>query len=174
VIPSLVDDAIVYITADPLLVAGLLVGCPLFAVLGWVVGPRRGWPSAPAAAAGAGLALALAVTLCRLPPQPYGPNVTPVVEPFCHLNGFSLRGGYELLNALMLVPFAFCATLATRNPLAVMLVSITLSGLIELVQGVTGAGICETQDFLNNSAGAIVAAIAAWAVTALHRRPAEV
>jgi len=174
VIPSLVHQATIYVTSDPLLVAALLVGCPLFAWLGWLAGRRLGWSTAPAAAMGAGLALALAVTLCRLPPQPYGPEVTPIARPFCVLNGFSLVGGNELLNALMLTPFAFFAVLATRNPLAVMLVSITLSGLIELVQGVTGAGICETQDFLNNSAGAIAAAIAGWAVTALNRQPAEV
>ncbi len=173
-IPPLFHQAAIYITSGPLLVAGLLVGCPLLACLGWLTGRRRGWATGPAAIAGAGLALALVVTLCRLPPQPYGPEVTPVVEPFCHLNGFSLAGSNELLNALMLIPFAFFATLATRNPLAVMLVSITLSGLIELTQGVTGAGICETQDFFNNSAGAIVAAIAGWVVTSLSRRPAEV
>ncbi|QUQ65872.1 VanZ family protein [Kutzneria sp. CA-103260] len=168
-IPSLVHQAATYVTADPLVVAGLLVGCPLFAWLGRLVGRRRGWSTTPAAVAGAGLALALAVTLCRVPPQTYGS-----VRPFCLFNGFFLIGTNELLNALMLTPFAFFAVLATRNPPAVMLVSITLSGLIELTQAVTGAGVCETQDFLNNSAGAIAAAIAGWAVTTLDREPAEV
>jgi glycopeptide antibiotics resistance protein len=66
----------------------------------------------------------------------------------------------------MLVPFAFFATLATRRPLVVLGLAAGLSGVVELVQATTGLGVCEAQDFANNTVGAGCAVLVGWLITA--------
>jgi glycopeptide antibiotics resistance protein len=74
------------------------------------------------------------------------------------------------LNVLAFMPFAFFAVLATRRPLVVLAVSVVMSAVIELVQTLTGQGACETQDFFNNSLGAVVATALAAAVNVFLAR----
>ncbi|MCA1188746.1 MULTISPECIES: VanZ family protein [unclassified Saccharopolyspora] len=102
------------------------------------------------------------------------PGVRVVEEPFCQLNGFSMAGGNELSNVLLFVPLVFFAVLATRKPLVVLVSAIGLSAAIELLQVATNRGVCETQDFLNNSVGAAVAAaVAATLISRFPGRTAE-
>lgn len=44
------------------------------------------------------------------------------------------------------------------------------SGAVELVQAATGVGICEAQDFLNNTVGAFGAVVVAWLFTSVAPR----
>lgn len=73
---------------------------------------------------------------------------------------------------MLFVPLVFCAVLATRRPVAVTCSAVALTAFIEVAQPLTNRGLCETQDFLNNSAGAIVAAIAAAGLLELRARTA--
>jgi glycopeptide antibiotics resistance protein len=101
----------------------------------------------------------LAVTLSRSRPDLVGmPGAFHYEEPFCLMSGFSINGGFEFLNVLVFMPFEFFAVLATRRPFVVLAVCVVMSAVIELVQTLTGQGACETQDFLNSSLGAVVAA----------------
>jgi glycopeptide antibiotics resistance protein len=65
------------------------------------------------------------------------------------------------------MPFAFFATLSTRRPISVMVLSAVISGGIEITQAWTGLGVCQKQDFMNNTLGAVLAAGAAWLVITL-------
>jgi glycopeptide antibiotics resistance protein len=78
----------------------------------------------------------------------------------------------ELFNALLFVPLVWCAVLATRRPLAVLVSAVASSAVIEVLQPLVGRGLCETQDLFNNSAGAVVAAALAAAYVALRDRRA--
>jgi glycopeptide antibiotics resistance protein len=78
-----------------------------------------------------------------------------------------------VLNFLMLTPFAFFGTLATRRPITMVVVSAVISGGIEITQAWTGLGVCQKQDFLNNTIGAVVAVLAAWVLTLLLRDRTE-
>jgi hypothetical protein len=69
------------------------------------------------------------------------------------------------------VPFALFATLATDRALMVLATSVALTGAIELVQPITGVGVCETQDFGNNALGALVGVGLGWVLSAMGRRP---
>jgi glycopeptide antibiotics resistance protein len=60
------------------------------------------------------------------------------------------------------MPFAFFGTLATRRPITLAVVATFLSAGIEITQAWTGVGVCQKQDFLNNSVGAAIAALVAW------------
>jgi hypothetical protein len=115
--------------------------------------------------AGCVLALALAVTLARAGGSFTLITADPVGR--CVGNGFSLAGSRERLNLLMPAPFAFFAVVACRRPFAV---SGLFSGAVELVQAATGIGVCEAQDFYNNTIGAMAAALVAWLVTAVAGR----
>jgi hypothetical protein len=145
------------ILSQPRVLAALLFGCLVAGAVALAVAQWLGWRRAPAALAACGLVLAVAVTLAR-------PGVLAVSlgHPSCVPNEFSLTDPLERLNFLMLVPFAFFATLATRRPLGVLLVSGFFSGGVEVVQAVTDVGVCEAQDFYNNTIGAILAVVVAW------------
>jgi len=93
----------------------------------------------------------------------------------CLHDQFSLQGGLQVLNLLMLMPFAFFGTLATRRPITLMVASAFLSAGIELTQAWTGLGVCQKQDFLNNAFGAIIAAAVAWPLLSVlgHNRAAR-
>ncbi|WP_461124125.1 VanZ family protein [Saccharothrix stipae] len=158
------------VLSQPEAVAVLFGGSVLLGAVGLVVARRRGWAVAPAVLAGCGLALALAVTLAR----PGGSLSIATTDPIgmCVGNEFSLTGSLERLNLVMLAPFAFFATLATRRPFAVFAVSGLFSGAVEFVQAVTAIGVCEAQDFYNNTVGALGAVVVAALLTSLvPRRP---
>ncbi|GAA1337785.1 VanZ family protein [Saccharothrix algeriensis] len=151
------------VLSRPAVVAAVFLGCVVFGTSALAVARWRGWRPAPSVLAGCGLALALAVTLAR-------PGVLDVAvltaDPVgtCLDNDFSLTGSLERLNLVMLVPFAFFATLATRRPLVVALLSAGFSGAVEVVQSATGVGVCEAQDFYNNTVGAVAGVLAGWLV----------
>ncbi|WP_344923599.1 VanZ family protein [Saccharopolyspora gregorii] len=143
--------------SNPLILVGTLVGLALLSTAGLVAARRWGWRPVPAVLAGASLGVVLGATLSRTRPD-YA----------------SMTGANELSNVLLLVPLVFFAILATRKPLVVLVSAIGLSVVIELLQVVTNRGVCETQDFLNNSVGAAVAAaVAATLISRFPGRTAE-
>ncbi len=158
-----------------LILVGTLVGLALLSTAGLVAARRWGWRPVPSVLAGASLGVVLGATLSRTRPDYASmPGVRVVEEPFCQLNGFSMTGANELSNVLLFVPLVFFAVLATRKPLVVLVSAIGLSAAIELLQMATNRGVCETQDFLNNSAGAAVAAaVAATLISRFPGRTAE-
>ncbi|MET9232071.1 VanZ family protein [Lentzea sp. NPDC003310] len=158
-------DAVVAAVANPLIAVGVVVGAVMLGGGAWWAARRFGWRPVPAVFAGIFLGVVLGVTFSRtLPDWATAPG-----RAFCHVNGFSLHGSAELLNALLFVPLVWCAVLATRRPLVVAVSAVALSAVIEIVQPLTGRGLCETQDFLNNSAGALVAAALAAGFVAVRR-----
>ncbi|WP_177229946.1 VanZ family protein [Lentzea albida] len=151
---------------NPLIAGGLLVGAVVLGLGAGFAARRFGWRPVPAVFAGIFLGVVLGVTLSRAVPD----WARWPAHEFCHVNGFSLNGSGELLNALLFVPLVWCAVLATRRPLAVAVSAVALSASIEVVQPLIGRGLCETQDFLNNSAGAVAAAAAAAGYVVLRDR----
>jgi hypothetical protein len=153
---------------QPGVLAAFVLLCALFGVGTWLLARRLGWHRLFAMSAAAGLSLAIAVTLVR--PGGHLPN--PVASPvaMCLHDQFSLHGGLQVLNLLMLTPFAFFGTLATRRPISLAVVSAVLSAGIELTQAWTGLGVCQKQDFLNNTFGAAIAAVVAWLLLAIIGR----
>jgi hypothetical protein len=156
---------------QPGVLAAFLLFCALSGVGTWMLAGGLGWRRVPATLAAVGLSLAVAVTLVRSGGHFPDAGANPVS--MCLHDHFSLHGGLQVLNFVMLVPFAFFGTLATRRPITVAVVSAVISGGIELTQAWTGLGVCQSQDFLNNTIGAVIAALAAWLLTlALRdRRP---
>ncbi|MGW4114316.1 VanZ family protein [Actinosynnema sp. NPDC004786] len=159
------------VLGQPEAVAALFGGSVLLGAVGLVVARWRRWPVAPSVLAGCGLALALAVTLAR----PGGSLSIVTTDPVgvCVANEFSLVGSLARLNLVMLVPFAFFAALATRRPFTVLAVAAAFSGAVEFVQAVTGIGVCEAQDFLNNTVGTLLAVLVAWPFTVAAGGPAR-
>lgn len=151
---------------QPGVLAAFVLLCGLFGVGTWLVARSLGWHRIYALLAAGGLALAIAVTLVR----PGGHVPAPGTVAMCLSDHFSFHGGLQVLNILMLTPFAFFGTLATRRPITMMVVSGLLSAGIELTQAWTGLGVCQKQDFLNNTFGAVVAAAAAWLLLVAIRR----
>ncbi|GGP81407.1 VanZ family protein [Saccharothrix coeruleofusca] len=149
--------------SNPLIGGGVVVGGVALGFGGRLAARRTGWRPVPSVLAGIWLGVVLGATFSRTLPDWAGR------DQFCQLNGFAVNGGIELLNGLLFVPLVFCAVLATRRPLAVLGSAIALSAAIEIVQPLTRRGLCETQDFLNNSAGAVVAAALAAGVLAAYR-----
>lgn len=141
------------------MVLALVLGCAAAGAAGLVLARWCGWRRLPAVLAGCGLALALAVTLAR--PGVLGVTTLHPLQ-LCVLNDFSLIGSLARLNFLMLGPFAFFGTLATRKPGVVLLACAAVSGDVELAQAVTAVGVCEAQDFYNNTIGAVFAVLFGW------------
>ncbi|NUT45783.1 MAG: hypothetical protein HOV94_00485 [Saccharothrix sp.] len=150
--------------SNPLIAIGVVVAGVALGFGGRLAARRAGWRPVPSVLAGISLGVVLGVTFSRTLPDWAGRDA------FCQFNGFSLHGSAELLNALLFVPPVFCAVLATRRPVAVPVSAIALSAAIEIAQPLTRRGLCETQDFFNNSAGTVAAAALAAAVLAAHRR----
>ncbi|MBB5956592.1 hypothetical protein FHS29_003178 [Saccharothrix tamanrassetensis] len=142
------------VLSRPEVVAAMFFGCVLIGGAALALARWRRWRPVPSVLAGCGLALALAVTLGRPGALGVGVWTTDLIG-MCVPNEFSLTGSLARLNLLMLMPFAFFATLATGRPVVVFALSAGLSGAVELVQGATGLGVCEAQDFYNNTVGAL-------------------
>lgn len=70
-----------------------------------------------------------------------------------------------LLNLLLLAPFAALAVLSVGRPIRVALVAVAVSVGIEVAQAVYSVGACDSSDVVRNSAGALVAALLAAALT---------
>src|SRR5439155_12945664 len=129
--------------------AALLLGA-----LGLLIGRARHWRPVCAGLAGVGLGGALSVTLLA---RDSSSDQTGGWAGCIH-NEFSLHGSYARLNFVMLMPFAFFAVLACRRFLPVAALCLALGVGIEVVQGITGAGVCEMQDMANNALGGVLAA----------------
>ena len=139
--------------------AAEVVGALLLGLLAWLLASRLGWVRWASVLAAAGLAMALAVTLVR-----HGGHLPTGENPLyrCVSGKFSLHSETSQLNFLMLMPFAFFGTIATRRPLSIAIGSALISAGIEITQAFTGLGVCDKQDFLNNTIGALVVVALAW------------
>ncbi|MGH3778117.1 MAG: VanZ family protein [Pseudonocardiaceae bacterium] len=164
--------AILYLTAHyPEVPAAFAAGTLLLSGAAWWLAPRWGWAQLPAVFAGCGLALALAVTVVR-PTEIFaaaGPNPLVILRE-CGVGSLSLARTYEKLNVVMLVPFAFFGTLATRRPAAIAVSCLLISGSVELLQGATGGGTCQAFDVVHNSAGGALGVLLAVVALRLARR----
>jgi VanZ family protein len=146
--------------------AAEVFGTVILGVLAWLLAGRLGWFRWAAVLAAAGLAMALAVTLVR-----HGGHLPTGEDPLyrCVSGKFSLRSETSQLNFLMLMPFAFFGTVATRRPFSIAICAALLSAGIEITQALTGLGVCDKQDFLNNTIGALIAVALAWFLLLITR-----
>ncbi len=145
-----------------------LVLVPLVTVLatraGW-----SWWRVASAGLAGLGAALVVAATLGR-----YSDGVTLLGWDLHCLTrpGLSLRTPEARLNVVLFGPACFFAVIALRRLVIVCVLAAGLSVCLEVVQGVTGMGTCETSDVVRNVGGAGVAGLLGLvAVLATGRLP---
>lgn len=148
---------------QPLVAAAMVAGCVVIGFAALALARWRHWPRVPAVLAGFGLALALAVTLGRS--GMLDPDIA-TMDPLrrCVENDFALASTKQRLNFYMLMPFAFFATLTVRRPLLVMISCAVLSAAIELTQALIAVGVCDSQDFYNNTVGGLIAVVAAWLI----------
>jgi hypothetical protein len=160
-------DLTTAILGRPGVMAAFVLFCALFGVGVWLLADSLGWSKLPAVLSAVGLSLAVAVTLVRSGGHWPSAGVNPIS--LCLHDRFSLHGGKQILNFAMLMPFAFFATLATRRPIWTLVASAVVSGGIEITQAWTGLGICQGQDFLNNTIGAAIAIGVAWLIMVLVR-----
>jgi hypothetical protein len=121
--------------------------------------------------AGCSLALALAVTVVRpiglFPPGGLDPLI---ILRECAAGSLSLARTYEKLNVVMLMPFAFFATLATCRPAIIAGSCLVISGSVEFVQGATGGGTCQARDLVHNAAGSVLGVLLAAVALLLWAR----
>ncbi|MGH3494536.1 MAG: VanZ family protein [Sciscionella sp.] len=154
------------IISQPAVFAALVFGSLVFGVLAVVLAGWAGWSRSAAGLVGVGLALALSVTLVRPGSHAIG-SEHPLSA--CLRGSFSLLGSQQVLNFVMLMPFAFFAATATRRPIVISLLCAMISAGIELTQSITGIGVCEESDWLNNTIGAVLAALLGWALSSANR-----
>ncbi|MDQ1644520.1 MAG: hypothetical protein QOJ50_704 [Cryptosporangiaceae bacterium] len=152
---------------DPRMLAVLVPVAIVVAGAGGVLAWWLRWRILPSVLSGAGLALALAVTLGAREPGSRGSagQLSCLNDGFVSLGIVGSGSGqfldtYLVLNLLLLVPFAFFGTVATRRPIAVLAASVAVTAGIEGFQSISGLGVCETQDFANNAFGALLAVVA--------------
>jgi VanZ like family len=163
-----------YLTAQhPEVPAAFAAGSVLLGGPAWWLAPRWGWPQVPAVLAGCSLALVLAVTVVR-PVGLFAPGgINPlIIMRECVVGSLSLARTYEQLNVVMLAPFAFFATLATRRPAIIVGACLLISGSLEFVQGATGGGSCQGRDLVHNTAGGVLGVLLAvlWLLARRFRR----
>jgi hypothetical protein len=160
------------VAADPMVMAALIAGGLVAGVCAVVVARRRRWRMLPAILASLGLTLIVAMTMVRPPlPRYQALGAEAGSAPFCVVHGFApYADSNAILNLWLFVPFALFATLATDRALIVLASAVALTGAIEVVQPITGVGVCETQDFGNNALGALVGVGLGWVLSAMARR----
>ena len=79
--------------------------------------------------------------------------------PFWNYTYFTKEVLYEtLLNIVMFIPIGFCSSVFLKRPvlLRVFLLSMALSGTIEVTQYLLERGFCETNDVMNNTVGGVL------------------
>ncbi|MGH3934689.1 MAG: VanZ family protein [Pseudonocardiaceae bacterium] len=161
-----------YLTAKhPEVPAAFAAASVLLGGAAWWLAPRWGWAQVPAVLAGCSLALVLAATVVR-PIGLFAPSgLNPlIIMRDCVFGSLSLARVYEQLNVLMLMPFAFFATLATRRPIIIASVCLLISGSLEVVQGATGGGSCQGRDLVHNTAGSVLGVLLAAVALRLWAR----
>lgn len=156
---ELYRDGYDYLLSRPDVTAALLLGGLVLGALALLAAHLLRWGKAASVLAGFGLALALSVTLVR----PFWGDVR-LEDPLrvCVPGSFSVAAGGALLNFVMLMPLGFFGVLATKRPLLVAMGCVSVSAGIEITQAVFELGVCDGQDFLNNSVGAVLATVAGW------------
>lgn len=139
-------------------VVTFLVAAALLVPLAAASARSRGWHWSRrlcAAAAALGVALVLAATLGR-------GSGHQLRSPSCALDpGLSLTTSEAQANFVLLMPAAFFGYLATRRlaPVLGALLVVTLG--VEAVHSVSGLGFCQVADLVRNTAGAVLAGLAA-------------
>ena len=125
----------------------------------WVL--RHPVPGRKVAWVVSGLALLpiFALTLMPVTRTPYAVYVVQFQLPT------SLRVGDVLANLVLFVPVAWFATLASRQPLVVLVGGSLVSASLEAVQAAVPAigRSCDTNDWFNNTIGVAIGVFAAWA-----------
>lgn len=142
-------------------VVTFLVMAALLVPLGVALARSRDWhwPRTLCAAATAlGVALVVAVTLGR-------DSGHALQRPSCALDpGLSLTTSEAQANFVLFMPAAFFGYLATRR-LALVLGTLLVATLgVEAVHSVSGLGFCQVADLVRNTAGAVLAGLAAVVV----------
>ncbi|MFI9381285.1 VanZ family protein [Kutzneria sp. NPDC052558] len=173
---ELYRDGYDYLTSRPDVTAALLVGGLVLGALALLAAHLFRWGKTASVLAGVSLALALSVTLVR----PFWGDVR-LGDPMrvCVPGVFSLAAGGALLNFVMLMPLGLFGVLATKRPLLVAIGCVSVSAGIEITQAVFELGVCDGQDFMNNSVGGVLAAVAGWLLLLVsgrnrrHRRQPE-
>jgi len=156
---TLYRDGFDYFLSKPDVTAALLIGGLVLGALALFAAHLFRWSKAASALAGVSLALALSVTLVR----PYWGGVQ-LGDPLrmCVPGHFSVTAGEALLNFVMLMPLGFFGVLATKRPLLVAMGCVSVSAGIEITQALFELGVCDGQDFMNNSVGGVLATVAGW------------
>src|SRR4051812_40658972 len=151
---TLYRDGFDYLTSRPDVTAALLLGGLVLGALALFAAHLFRWGKLASVLAGVSLALALSVTLVR----PYWGEVR-LGDPLqmCVPGHFSVAAGDALLNFVMLMPLGFFGVLATKRPLLVAMGCVSVSAGIEITQALFELGVCDGQDFMNNSVGGVLA-----------------
>jgi hypothetical protein len=156
---ELYRDGFDYLTSRPDVTAALLVGGVVLGALALLAASLFRWGKTASVLAGVSLALALSVTLVR--PFWGGLRLDDPLQ-VCVSGSFSLAAGGALLNFVMLMPLGFFGVRATKRPLLVAIGCVSVSAGIEIAQAVFELGVCDGQDFTNNSVGGVLATVAGW------------
>lgn len=155
---------------NPLSYLMLLFAIGAAAALGPVLARRLSWdlPGTRLAIVGLGIAVVPTVVV-RIGHRPmiWDPSAviscgTGIVQPW--------TDPLEVLNLLLLVPFAAGLTWASRNLWLATLGTIALAAALEPVQAATGLGQCDAEDTLRYLLGGATAVAAAYAATRARRR----
>jgi hypothetical protein len=156
---DLYRDGFDYLTSRPDVTAALLLGGLVLGALALLAAHLLRWGKIASVLAGVSLALAFSVTLVR----PFWGGLR-LDDPLrvCVPGTFSLHSGGALLNFVMLMPLGFFGVLATKRPLLVAMGCVSVSAGIEIAQAVFELGVCDGQDFMNNSVGGVLATLVGW------------
>jgi hypothetical protein len=150
----------------------LLAAGALAFVLGltaWLLAPRFGWDRTWSVVAAVLLASPLAFAILRLGLTGFTTANWPIWTSCRRNPGLSVRTGQDVLNVVMLMPFAFAATLATRRWWLAIGLAVVASLVIEIAQSLLGSGICEVGDLSRNTAGALLGVAVGWVVLRMTR-----
>lgn len=145
----------------------LLAAVVLMLVLGgtaWLLAPRFGWNRTWSVVAAVLLALPVALAILRLRMTGFSTVNWPIWTSCRRNPGLGLRTGQDALNLLILIPFTFAATLATRRWWLAFCIAVFASATIEVAQSLLGSGTCEIGDLTRNIAGGLVGATLGWVV----------
>ncbi|MGH3612591.1 MAG: VanZ family protein [Pseudonocardia sp.] len=124
-------------------------------------GAWRAWVTAPLACAAVALVVLVTVVVRTKAYPPAGWWLWEVWQ-VAQFGTLSLVGLREQLNVLMLVPFAWFATLTLARPALAAAAGVLLSCVVEYVQGATGVGATQLSDLVHNSAGSVLGAGSAY------------
>ena len=152
---------------EPQVTAAMLLGGLVLGALALAAAFLFRWGKTASVLAGFSLAMALSVTLVR----PFWGDLR-LEDPLrvCVAGSFSVAGSGAMLNFLMLMPLGFFGVLATKRPLLVAMGCVSVSAGIEIAQAVFELGVCDGQDFLNNSIGGVLATVVGWLLLLMFGR----